>query len=499
MNLASTASHGRVLRQSAVCLALLLFTLGVYYPALEANLVADDFRLVGHINFENAGQYLFHTWGFGRNEFRPVTAVSFAWDNFLWGDVAPGYHLTNILLHALAGILLFVWCEELLGSFRIALLAAAIFLVHPVNHSRVAWISAREGPLSTCFVLASLWWYTRYRKQAQEPAAPVPDHVYLYLSVAAFAASLLCYEGAVVVPLLAGAAEIVLLSQQKTVGARFRSAILLLRPYGVVLTLYLAFWAWLFGGSVGGYQLSSQPLSVLKNYQSLFYRLFYGHNRVAGLLYVATTTLAWFALRAKRKALLFCFAAILIAYLPFAATGGFASRFAYASCLAYSIALAVLLVAADTNQEASANRRRVAVALIAAFLVYYIADSRKLLRDWREAGHIARSIPAELKRLHTQIPAGATVVLGRIPRMKGRAYVFPLGLRAAIRREMGEMRFPVEYGDAPVKELVCSIMIPQTGQKYAFFEYSDETRTLTEVISNEFTKVSMPCKSRGSL
>jgi len=98
---------------------------------------------------------------------RPVQLASLMADASLWGRNPFGYRLTNILLHALNGLLLFsVLCKlpERGGSHKgrgrwvtvPAMLASSLFLVHPLTVEVVCEPSNREDLLVTAFVLCTL-------------------------------------------------------------------------------------------------------------------------------------------------------------------------------------------------------------------------------------------------------------------------------------------------------------------------------------------------------
>ena len=88
--------------------------------------------------------------------FAPLTILSLLIDHSLWGLNPSGYHATNVLLHIVNGVLVFLLLRQLTGNTFIAWVTAALFLVHPVQIETVAWISSRKGLLSATFMLAAL-------------------------------------------------------------------------------------------------------------------------------------------------------------------------------------------------------------------------------------------------------------------------------------------------------------------------------------------------------
>jgi tetratricopeptide (TPR) repeat protein len=94
----------------------------------------------------------------------PLTTISHMMDCQLYGLQPWGHHLTNILLHAAAAILLFLALRKLTGALWPSLFVAAIFAVHPLRVESVAWVSERKDVLSGVFFMLTLWAYARYAR-----------------------------------------------------------------------------------------------------------------------------------------------------------------------------------------------------------------------------------------------------------------------------------------------------------------------------------------------
>jgi len=92
----------------------------------------------------------------------PLTMLSYAVDYRFYGQWAGGYHLTNLLLHALATSLLFLALARMTGAPGRSAFVAAVFGMHPLHVESVAWVSERKDVLSGVFFVATLWTYARY-------------------------------------------------------------------------------------------------------------------------------------------------------------------------------------------------------------------------------------------------------------------------------------------------------------------------------------------------
>ena len=125
----------------------------------------------------------------------PLTWLSHMLDCRLYGLKPGAHHLTNVLLHAAAAILLLLALRRMTGALWPSAWVAAVFAIHPLRVESVAWVAERKDVLSGVLFMATLWFYARY---AERPAS---WGRYL-LVVAAFALGLTAKPMLVTLPLV---------------------------------------------------------------------------------------------------------------------------------------------------------------------------------------------------------------------------------------------------------------------------------------------------------
>lgn len=149
----------------------LLVGLAVYGYSIVTNewvnwddlmLIADN-PLLATLNWQTL-QGMFTT--YDPNLYVPLTYVSWHIDRILaGGTLTPQVtHFMNLVYHALSATTLSYIATRLLGSKRIGIIAALIFLVHPLHTEAVAWASARKDVLSTALLLISVLYYLRFKE-----------------------------------------------------------------------------------------------------------------------------------------------------------------------------------------------------------------------------------------------------------------------------------------------------------------------------------------------
>ncbi|QDT34446.1 hypothetical protein [Thalassoglobus polymorphus] len=99
--------------------------------------------------------------------FAPLTIGTFLVEHTLWGLWPGGYHLTNVLLHAVNAVLVYSLVERISKNQLAAWGLAALFALHPLQVETVAWISSRKTLLSTTFMLAGLICWLRVERTSR--------------------------------------------------------------------------------------------------------------------------------------------------------------------------------------------------------------------------------------------------------------------------------------------------------------------------------------------
>jgi tetratricopeptide (TPR) repeat protein len=159
-------------------LLLLAAALVAFGASLGSGFHFDDYAIFSDASLQSARGWL-EIWSLRQT--RPLTYLSF-WLN---GRDPLAMHAVNLLLH-LAAVLLAYECLRRLLPERAALIAAAIFAVHPLQAEAVDYVWGRSIVLAAVFCFASLLsWLTGRR----------------WMAVAWFAAALLAKEEAAAFPL----------------------------------------------------------------------------------------------------------------------------------------------------------------------------------------------------------------------------------------------------------------------------------------------------------
>src|SRR6266849_6124741 len=142
-------------------LALIVATAVAYFPAWSGKPIWDDNAHITQPELRS-GHGLVEIWTRlgATQQYYPLVHSIFWIEQKLWGDSVVGYHLVNILFHALGAVVLL----QILLRLKVpgAWLAAGLFALHPVQVESVAWISELKNTLSGLFFFCSILTYLKF-------------------------------------------------------------------------------------------------------------------------------------------------------------------------------------------------------------------------------------------------------------------------------------------------------------------------------------------------
>jgi tetratricopeptide (TPR) repeat protein len=141
-------------------------TFAAYYPVWHGAILWDDDAHLTAVALRGT-QGLWRIWfdvG-ATQQYYPIVHSTFWLFDSIWGHATLPYHLLNIALHAVS-TLLFYGCLRRLGVVG-ALLASAVFALHPIQVESVAWMTELKNTLSTALFLASALAYLRFDERRE--------------------------------------------------------------------------------------------------------------------------------------------------------------------------------------------------------------------------------------------------------------------------------------------------------------------------------------------
>jgi hypothetical protein len=201
-----------VLRTAAIFLCFSILGFFIYSNTLNGPFVFDD-RVhiqentnirITELNFKNllkAGSNKK-----GSISKRPIGFITLALNYYFHQYDPKGYHIVNIIIHILTGIILYAFIKTTLSlpsiklkdnqAYAIALFAALLWLVHPLQTQSVSYIIQRLNSLSAMFYLLSFWLYLigRLAEERQK------NWLWFTCSVLAWILALGCKQIAVTLP-----------------------------------------------------------------------------------------------------------------------------------------------------------------------------------------------------------------------------------------------------------------------------------------------------------
>lgn len=387
--------------------AILFFSILIYLPTLQNGFVFDDDLTVGNnsfitsfINlpglFNNKDYFL----SSGELSYRPVTTLTYFMDYFIFKYDAWGYHLTNILLHTLNGILLYLFLILLFNNmqkqrpaenYMVSALSCFLFIAHPVLTETTNAVSFREDLLVFLFYITALNLYLLFRHKSKHPRT-----IYYIASLFAFFLALLSKEMALTLPLILCSYEVIY--KRTTASVRYIIGYIIVSLFYLYLRFYHfynpsekeTFIAWHISERfftvpyliVNYMRLSFFPVSLSAEYSIVpISTLFSSSFIVPGIILIIMYSLA---LMNKKKEAIFGIIFFMITLIPalniYPLGNPFAERYLYLPVAGFIIISGVMIASCE-----GLKNRYLSLSLIVLISGIYTISAVSRHGVWRDS------------------------------------------------------------------------------------------------------------------
>jgi hypothetical protein len=419
-------AHARADRRQIVLAALVVTAAAIlpYLPTLDDYFVRDDFGVVQLLAQKPADYFprWFYTswmdriWGYTPDEIRPFPAVSYQL-TALGGAASPVlHHALNILLHAANGVLVMAIAMVAASlPLRAAAFAGVLFVLLPVHTESVAWITGRVDSMPALFYMGAFLAYARWRQAGSSNPWPY------VCSVLIFFVALFTKQNTITMVGTLAAYDILVRRSRLLPIARF------VWPYVPFVALtggYLYLRYLLFGEVAREGTLNAKGLA---DFAALFNRHLahvvigeHTSSRIAAWLVAALVLTAGLWLTTNRKQegadarTLLYFGPVwwLIGIAPVMVAGYASPRHVYLAAAGWAIVLAILIERLSLRSRTGNAARRLAPAVAALAIVFYLVPLYRSLREWTMTAEVSHKAVRDLRAAALLAPEGSLLIAG---------------------------------------------------------------------------------------
>lgn len=182
--------------------------------------------------------------------YRPISTMTYSFDYWLWGMNPFGFHLTNLILHSSAAILI-LWLVLSVAPHRIlaAGFSGIAFALHPILVETVPSLDRRHDILAAIFMLLCVIFLAKYLVSLRWRKTS------LFVSILCQIGAMASKETAFFVPVLL-VAFVWLFNQDAQSSGRMRSAVRYVSPHLLCAVIYFAWRLFVLDG-LGGYRVET--------------------------------------------------------------------------------------------------------------------------------------------------------------------------------------------------------------------------------------------------
>lgn len=390
--------------------------------------------------------------------YRPLTDISFAIDSFFWKGNAYGYHLQNLVWHAISACLVFVFSRSLLGYvvlkdlpekkynplilWKIPLMVSLLFVVYPGHAEPVCWPLPRIDLIGGAFTFLSLTCILELFERPYKKS-------WLIIAILSMVSGLMIKEMCASIPFVAIALYLITRPADETKSNRLKAVftdsmdgLKLIWPMFVLLAIYLVNRSVSLGSIIGGYQgtigasLNSSFLPRLFSIEA-YWRLFHPINEnvlgsnstqdflirciyiLFALLFLLGARTECFStrLRGAGKLSFLLFIMVLPCLQIWGITGGLiGARHAYTLCVPFLLSLIVLIYPITSQPSPRVTRmRRAATAITWAMFMLFFSMSQQYAKAWSEATNQINKLRGDIEEHAVSLSENHKLVIAGLP------------------------------------------------------------------------------------
>ncbi len=433
MTTSKTVSVAKIALTAAL-ISLLVFSRAVFWDFVNY----DDQRFVidnpGIRNLDINMIVSAFTQQFSNDYWAPLTWISFAIDYHYWGLNPAGYHLVNILFHAVNTGLVVLVADRLFKQGRylreedsagspekndggylypaMLLMTGLLWGLHPLRVESVAWVAERKDVLYGMLALGSVLCYLRDAKTVQIAGSSGDRRYYLY-SLGLFLLALMAKPTSVFLPMLLVVAD--WYPFERLQKGKFVQALLEKVPYFVLAAMVTVLTVINMSKTTVPYSYSEfsflerviiSGYSIFEFCRLLFFPVgIHIFNTIAAIfanpfpayaktfVVLAFTCYCIFTGRKKPvvTAVWFAFIIPLLPTLAFFQVGvdvTYSTRHSYLATVVPTVAAVAILARIYRKIPGSGQRYQqvLFVALVAIFIGFHVSMTQHLISSWKNSG-----------------------------------------------------------------------------------------------------------------
>lgn len=373
-----------------------------FYPSIKVGFLGDDWWFLGKAASLNLPDYLAFYFDPRTQIFwyRPLYGILLLIEYAFFRSTPDGYHLGQIILHAINCLLLMGVVWQLSRRWRLAFLAALFYALLPVNNLAVFWIAVQD-PLAMVFYLASIWFWVIYLQSQRR--------LNYGLAFGAFVLSLMGKEASVFLPISLFLIDRLLIAKPISLSGLIRRYLAwvvvllgyLVIEYRVQTTAYFP--------NRWGYSIGFHVIENLFHYLALsIFPWADNESIIYVILAIVGMVLLFIGIRAQSKLLLFLWLQALLTIAPAIA---FPVQFFQARYLYFTSAVTAVLFAMALEIVHERMPQRVwttAVVSVAALIIVFLnsAVTTEATAIQVEAGRQMRVPLRDIYQQHPEYPPG---------------------------------------------------------------------------------------------